>query len=528
MPVRFSRLKRLPNLPRPETRITALIVSLSIANLCYMRLWDALLYHPERHYLAATPDRALDYIAALGGLLVVTLIIYSVIRVLWHNPNRALRAAAMLLILVFFIFPADFVRRSSGWEFEAMKGGLRYLVIGAIAAAFVACALIFRQRFYAVLFWCAGILFPYAAINIWQTVAATLRANDDSLEHSYEAMRFPESARGRRIVWVLFDEWDQTVLNEKRPPGLHLPHLDTLRRQAVVATQAFAPAGSTRLSIPALLSGEVITSALMEGGGTLKVKPAGATTFRSFRELPSVVDDAAALGKNFSALGWYHPYGRLFASDANAATKSYGFPAFQAFRKDDLFSAVAAQLLFLGWPMYGRRSSIELYEEMHAEALRCVADPNRNIIFLHYGIPHPPGIFNAQTGKFSAWPRSEIDGYIDNLALVDRTLGELLSAIDRAGLRNSTNLVLTSDHWWRGAPWAVTHAPNPVPLIIQAAGDHTGFVFNGPVLTTCLRELVRGVLADEVTSNAKITEFLGKKKLIGQVQYADKAIKIEK
>ncbi len=524
MPFSFARLKRLPHLPRPETRLTALIVSVSIANLCYLRLWDALLHHPERDYLAATPDRPLDYVAALGGMLVLTLAIYAVIRVLWHNQNRVLRAGAMIIILVFFVFPADFVRRSSGTQFEAVTGVWRFVLIGVAALALVGSAALFRQRFYAALFWCFGILSPFVVVNIWECVAAAWRADGQPAERPYEAIHFPQNAPGRRVVWVLFDEWDQTVLTEKRPPGLQLPNLDALRRESVVATQAFAPAGVTRLSVPALLSGQVLTSAFAEGADTLQVKLAGATSFRSFRELPSVADDAAALRMNFSAIGWYHPYGRLFADEANAATKSYGYPAFQAFRKDDFFSAVLGQLLFLTSPTYGRHAAIELYQAMHAEALRCVADPTRNVIFLHYGIPHYPGIFNARTGELSTWLKSEVVSYMDNLVLVDRTLGELLAAIDRAGLRDSTSVVFTSDHWWRSAPWAAGRAANPVPLIIQVGGDRSAIVANAPLVTTCLRAMVRALLVGQLRDNAAVAEFLGKARISGRVRYVDAAI----
>lgn len=521
MPFSIAKLRRLPRIPRGETRMTAFVVALSIANICYLRLWDALLYHPERHYLAATPDRALDYIAALGGLLVMALIIYLVIMVLWHNHHRGLRALAMLLVLVLFVFPLDFVRRASGLDFEAVSGPLRYLLMGIAVVAFVGSAMIFRQRFYAVLFWCAGIVSPYAAVTISQAVAAAFRAEGSTPERPCEAIRFPDSARGRRVVWILFDEWDQAVLNDKRPAGLQLPQLDAFRRESVVATQAFAPAGATLLSIPALLTGQVITAAVANGATTLQVKTAGSTFFRSFRELPSVADDAALLGKNFTAFGWYHPYGRLFADDANIAAKSFGFPAFQAFRKHDLFSAIGAQLLFLGWPFYGRQVTIELYEQMHAEALRCVADPNRNVIFLHYGPPHLPGIFDARSGSLTVWPTSASASYINNLSLVDRTLGELLAAIDRAGLGESTSVILTSDHWWRSAPWVVAKRANPVPLLIRAAGNHTSRVVSERILTTCLRATVRGLLAGELKTNAQVADFLAEAKLSGEVGYVN-------
>jgi len=107
---------------------------------------------------------------------------------------------------------------------------------------------------------------------------------------------------------------------------------------------------------------------------------------------------------------------------------------------------------------------------------------------------------------------------------VDRTLGELLAAIDRAGLRDSTSVVFPSDHWWRSAPWAAGRAANPVPLIIQVGGDRSAIVANAPLVTTCLRAMVRALLVGQLRDNAAVAEFLGKARISGRVRYVDAAI----
>src|SRR5262249_56942805 len=57
----------------------------------------------------------------------------------------------------------------------------------------------------------------------------------------------------RRVVWLVFEELDQRIAFEARPPGLGLPELDRLRRDSLYADAARPPAGTTEVAIPALL-----------------------------------------------------------------------------------------------------------------------------------------------------------------------------------------------------------------------------------------------------------------------------------
>ena len=56
----------------------------------------------------------------------------------------------------------------------------------------------------------------------------------------------------RRVVWLVFEELDQRIAFEARPPGLGLPELDRLRRESLYADAARPPAGTTEVVVPAL------------------------------------------------------------------------------------------------------------------------------------------------------------------------------------------------------------------------------------------------------------------------------------
>ncbi len=74
-------------------------MAISLANLCYLRIWDVLLHHPEHNYLAATPYNPVDYAAAIIGEGLLAAGLYFVVQLVWQRDRRWLQAIALLTIL---------------------------------------------------------------------------------------------------------------------------------------------------------------------------------------------------------------------------------------------------------------------------------------------------------------------------------------------------------------------------------------------------------------------------------------------
>ena len=83
----------------PGQRLLRALVAVSLANLCYLRIWDVLLHHPEHNYLAATPHNPVDYIAAIIGEGLLAVVLYFVVQAAWQRDRRWLQAIALLTIL---------------------------------------------------------------------------------------------------------------------------------------------------------------------------------------------------------------------------------------------------------------------------------------------------------------------------------------------------------------------------------------------------------------------------------------------
>lgn len=522
MPFSFRSFVELERGRRSTTVVLGSIVSLSLANLCYLRVWDLLLHNPDRNYLTSVPYGRIDYLAAILGVLALAAVLYGVVTIVWHHENRWLRSAAMLAVFLVFLFPLDFVRRSSGASFEAIVGIGRYALIGGAVVGLFSLALIFRQRFYAALFWLLAIVSPYAAFTLGHAVLRLLDPEEMAPPRLLaESAPAKPVANPRRLIWIIFDEWDQAMISDRRPAELKLPHLDALMQESVVATRAYAPSQATRISLPALLTGRLVSEAVGTRDSRLQIRFSGDATWQSFRSSDTIITDALRDARKTAVLGWYHPYDRILPQSPNLTAKSFGFPAFEAIRGEAVPAAILAQYAYLGLPVYGRMESRDLYVKFHAEALGVAADPETSFAFLHYSIPHSPGFYDARKRDFSVALASEMSGYVNNLALVDRTLGELLAALEKAGLRDSTALILTSDHWWRSAPWVKSRQGYPVPLVIQVKRGGPALRVDVPLCTVSLRPIAGALLSGRLSDHQGVAAALHREAVAGEIRYVN-------
>ena len=92
-----------------------------------------------------------------------------------------------------------------------------------------------------------------------------------------------------------------------------------------------------------------------------------------------------------------------------------------------------------------RRQHLDAFRAIHENALRLAADSSYQLVFLHYNIPHPYGIFDRNTHQYSM---SDSADYICNLLLMDRAIGEIRSSLDA-----KTSLLVMSDHSFRPQIW---------------------------------------------------------------------------
>ncbi len=89
---------------------------------------------------------------------------------------------------------------------------------------------------------------------------------------------------------------------------------------------------------------------------------------------------------------------------------------------------------------------------------------------VHLPIPHAPHAYNRKTGTFTLG-NSPIAGYIDSLALLDRTVGEFRRTMEEAGVWDSTTVLFTSDHGYRDSEPLDGKSDPRVPYILKLASQ---------------------------------------------------------
>jgi hypothetical protein len=263
---------------------------------------------------------------------------------------------------------------------------------------------------------------------------------------------------GKRIVWLLFDElsYDQTF--EHRYPGLDLPAFDSFRRQSVVFTDLLPAGYYTDRVIPSFFLGARVDNIRSSLDGDPIVNLTG-HPWRPFDAHATVFADAQRLGWTTGIVGWYNPYCRILAGTLNYCYWRMGdgqsdgaLPEHSALQ--NAAAPLVGQMLALQHrPGLAVEKHIQDLAAMMPQAEALLRDERISFVFIHLPVPHPPGIYDRRPGHHAAR-----GSYIDNLALADKTLAELLSTVGATALASKTTIIVCSDHSWRVPLWRPTSA----------------------------------------------------------------------
>ena len=122
-------------------------------------------------------------------------------------------------------------------------------------------------------------------------------------------------------------------------------------------------------------------------------------------------------------------------------------------------------------------------------------------------MPHLPCIYSSATQQFTVTSFSRQD-YFNNLALADRTLGALRSALEKVGAWDKSWLLISADHGWRDAPSYDGKSDHRVPFIFKTPGVSRPASYASPFNTVLTQDLLLSVLQQELTSAEQIVPWL--------------------
>ena len=502
-----------------------LIFAFSLANLCFLRIWLPLV-DPSTLFFLVRPTRS-QYVAVMLAVGILGAILFSGLALVRRTQRPLVWWLARCIFAVLLLFPLNMVRgmfpdlvmfrladRFGPWAVRATVVALGLLcavVIVRWPTAFARAAAIV-----------VVVLSPLAPIVLATGMWRVLHLQPES-GYVGAARLAPRTGRPR-VVWLVFDQLDERLAFVQRPAFLKLPELDRLRAESLFAANAFSPADWTLQSLPSLITGKTVFEAKPGGDAELMVTYHGSTQAVPWSGEPNVFARARREGFNTALVGWEIPYCRILKGDLTFCASHLLGSGGQAGGLGSLvlrdFRGLV-QWFPLGWRL---RFTEDLAKRrgMHLgildDASRVATDPALGLVFVHWCIPHYPFLYSTR----DQWAMDGSGNYLGNLLLVDRTLGELRGAMERAGVWDSTTLLLSSDHalllapaehtapLWRNAQQTVDRSgiDRRVPFLVKLAGHKTPLSFDSPLNTVLSSDLVVAVLRGNIATPEDLSRWI--------------------
>jgi Sulfatase len=501
------RSRRLPWLRRQHTLDA--IACLSLSTLCFSQARSEMLFRPGWDFYAATPLRAPALVAFALNIAVLAVFgflgaqwIRRVRRPVWRRLAAGAAAVALLAALNFARVTHETVSR---WTDVIGRPALLALVVVILAAS-----LCWPQPALRAIRGVALVASPLAIATIVLALWMFLELSAGPTWRWVDPAPLNRPAPSlRRVVWLVFEELDQRITFEARPRDLELPELDRLRRESLYADAARPPADTTDVTIPALITGRPVIAVTPMNPRDLELTFKNGKTAQ-WSAQPSVFTSARTLGYDTALVGWRLPYPRVLGSSLGLAHWRPSVDFDQA-RGHPLGEALQNQWASLAPPANRRRLLSRRVAELADLAMRTAVDDRFGLVFLHLPVPQPPGVYDRATERLTAWNFSgEGGGYLDNLALADRIVGELRRGLDRARLGDVTWIVVSSTRSW-GASKEYDGQTDPrVPFLVRPpSGDYMRHV-DAPFSTLATHDLVLAILRGSISDTTDAAVWLSR------------------
>ena len=496
----------------------SILISLSFANLCYLRVWSEILTYTEAdgYWMPHAPTQA-EIAAVMVNVLVLATIAAAASAWISRQNDTATRRWEEVAFLVCMLVPLNAVRsvlasNVSGMSFLRSHALTTFGVWGVVALicllAAIGVFIVIRWRPSLVRFVAGALLAfsPFVAVTFAQGVRALTRPTDDRFADNPSKPLSKEVASNNRVVWLIFDSLDYRLPFLDRPDDLQLPEFDQLRRESFFALNAQQCSPATGASIPSYLTGRIVRGFREHSPRELRVRFQGSDEWEDLSAQTTLLHSARDRGANVAVAGWYLPYCRGF-STTFAECQSWpmerqynsmgdSFPELlvnqtRSLLETNIFSPFGQSLTTV--------AHARAYEEILQTGARLAADRSIDLALVHFSVPHPPHIYDRKTRTLSRG-NSPLEGYIDSLALASRTLGQVREAIHDSGLSDVTTLIVTSDHACRAGPLIDGKTDTRIPLIVRFPRDTRPVEYEPSFSSVALHDIVQASLNSELNT----------------------------
>jgi hypothetical protein len=489
-----------------------LAMGLSLANLCFVGVWAQVfsMTSPQSYFFDAS---ASDALAVLLDVTLLGFAFCAAIQVARRYGSQGVLTFGGWFLLLILLIPLNYARRHMGalsignllarpvaqnWYSLSLVG---VTLVGTVYVLARWGALVIRAATLLVLGFTAFVVLTFVRAT-W--ILATLHEGAIWADSPTTATYARPSSR--RVVILVFDEMDQRLAFTKRDASLSLPEFDRLRSKAFRASNAFPPASTTELSMPSMISGRTVSSAAPVSSDELMLsfREGGERVGWSTQE--TLFSRSRELGVNSALAGWYHPYCRVLrASLTRCFWEPYPEYVLRG-QRQPLLRSMRDDFLSIA-PWSSRAEYIRRYRSIVDNAASMLRDSAIGLVFLHIPVPHPPPIYDRRTQAFTLtnYPHT---GYFDNLALADRTLGEIRRTMEAAGTWEGATVLVTADHWFRDAPRIDGRTDHRVPFILKLGGVGDSMTYEERFNTVVIHDLVLSLLRGVIRTPKQVEDWL--------------------
>jgi hypothetical protein len=486
--------------------------SLSLASLCLMTSWIELHFvgGKSEFYRPGAPGRV-DHAAAVMLTLLLTGLLWLCIRLARTAPGRLCTFLALAGLLGLSIVPLNAARiYLLPVRPTALLSGRRTLAFSLVLLGLGAAAVVARRWWRQVLAATSTFTLVIAPFGIWMLTRSALAIASGPRRQAGGAAMLAGPLTGaqapQRVVWLIFDELDYGVAFARRPSTLDLPELDRLRRESLFAEDATPPGSRTVVSMTSLLIGKRLLSVDPETDADFSALPDPQPAPALSRAASNVFRQARAHHHDTWVVGWALPYCRTWAADLSGCECEPAFTTVLG-RARTISGSLVDQVEAMS-PFNRRRLAVEAYRNVLASAKRRLSASKAGLILIHLPVPHPPPIYDARRNELTAWMIESVPGYLGNLKLADRTLGELRPLMELDGTWDQTTVLVMADHPWRESRRFDGLTDRRIPFILKLAGQRQDLAYSAPLDAARTSSLLLAVLDARLQNAEDVARWL--------------------
>ena len=490
-----------------------LVLGLSLATLWFIGVWSDLLpflYLSGRYPIGALPCWN-DFAAVVADVTLLG-VGFAIAGRLARRGPRWMRTLSGWALLGSLAVPANALRMhfrlAPEYWYSDLGPTLGPPALGVVTLLLLTVAARWHAKTLRVITASLTIMFPLVLITFGQAAWAITQAAGRMQcgGATGRAASLPGVA-ARRVLWIVYDELDYRTPFET-PSDLALPTLSRFRAESLSATAATAPGDRTERSMPSYLTGLRVLESILVGRNQLHLTIEGRADVVTWAGRDTIFPKVRALGLNTGLSGFFLPYCPILGDTLTACSWQ---PCVTCGRLTGTFGNSLSESM---WhqaselvPRYNRRRHLATFRAVQEDGMALAADPTIGMALIHLGVPHDPVIYDRKRHEFSL-RAVEGDGYLHNLALVDRSLGELRDAIEAAGLWDRTTVIVLGDHGRRSPDNGMTIDDPRVPFIVKLAGQSGGVTYTRRVDLLRVHDLTLDILAGRVTTTDQLTAWL--------------------